>query len=976
MPTAFTVSDGTLEISAPFATIVFNRTIHGLYETVTEIDLTDRLLRFPNGKVLFADDTIANTKTVTLDTMLDQSVTAVVSYNITDFQSNDNTGITYREPNTLEFDNTNLVVTGDQTILLFGNSNVIFLNGSKFYVRETGHLQFGCIEHDVTFYGCNITMDDTSIYPKDSYKTVLTAPADQFGYLSINGTRIQLSTSARSDFDFHEDSKVDMYNVSIISSRASYHHLNTDNLMLVNVIYENATVEFMKRPTQMVNFKTVNTDHGISFYGTGEKGDTSRTIRTFSSQRYDKFIKRNSGDVLLTLVDSVIPDGNAIVIGSSPVLFSYSHTHRLMTTGLSPIQSATVQFVTRLTKVSSIQENVITIPTSFALILGVGDTICITSNMSDWWKTRTSMYQITGMGDINGSTGTTVTVDGPVNEDEFSNSQAQYLSLVQERVSDNSGQLDEILLPIAWYPLNVLDLRYSMGVAAIIELHDGGIHRLLIDARPGTNSTIVVEPSSFGDINIVKTALLEVLDEYNGNNTSQVQDAVTAALVDYKVPVADDQPLMVQIAVNAAMVDYKVPVADDQPLMVQTAVNAAMVDYRVPIADDQPMMVQTAVNAAMVDYKVPIADDQPLMVQTAVNAAMVDYKVPVADDQPLMVQTAVNVAMVDYKVPVADDQPLMVQTAVNAAMVDYKVPVADDQPLMVQTAVNVAMVDYKVPVADDQPLMVQTAVNAAMVDYKVPVADDQPLMVQTAVNAAMVDYKVPVADDQPLLVQTAVNAAMVDYKVPVADDQPLMVQTAVNAAMVDYKVPVADDQPLMVQTAVNAALVDYNTCTGGDHTTGIYAAATAALVDYKALTVNDLSMSMTDLERLIRDVLTEGGITVDPYNDFNGDDLRETEWKIDLNFPGIIPAFSSVFTVDVDTLSFIPNSKFSTYQSVRSYVYNLFDQYYTWSTLTEMDRMVLLRLQIITNDQMSVFESDMLNMAATEWNRFVNVNTL
>lgn len=282
-------------------------------------DLSGRLLRFsatgPSFKILQHDGKTIELHQEIPDTHAD--VSFEISFNLNDLTS----GVDHSASNMCVFTQ-DLQVEG----YLYANVPTIVFDNCVFRVHQDGYFQIGyyIIQHN----GVPLSLEASVIYingsyGRDAYKFEDRAVAGPGGTLVVAGACIKLEGN-RSDFDFHKDSTVYLYNSTITGTQNSYHHLNSDDMYFFDVTYKDVTsVEFQGTAKQIQFFNTINCTYGFSFYPVSEPPFVViRNLNIIQSQNY--YLKRNHYSAIF-LVDTPLPEQNEMKMsGSAPIRFHFS----------------------------------------------------------------------------------------------------------------------------------------------------------------------------------------------------------------------------------------------------------------------------------------------------------------------------------------------------------------------------------------------------------------------------------------------------------------------------------------------------------------------------------------------------------------------------------------------------------------------------------------------------------------------------
>ena len=130
----------------------------------------------------------------------------------------------------------------------------------RFHVRTGGTLFLGSIlwldSFPVSPRITSVRMSGPeSAYGRDAYRSSDRCPVGGGGFLYASGAVFRLEADTRSDFDFFESSRVNLFNTTVVGTEEAYHHLNSSAMQLVNVSFLNATAaELQYTPLRMEKF--------------------------------------------------------------------------------------------------------------------------------------------------------------------------------------------------------------------------------------------------------------------------------------------------------------------------------------------------------------------------------------------------------------------------------------------------------------------------------------------------------------------------------------------------------------------------------------------------------------------------------------------------------------------------------------------------------------------------------------------------
>lgn len=218
----------------------------------------------------------------------------------------------------------------------------------RFHVRTGGTLFLGSIlwldSFPVSPRITSVRMSGPeSAYGRDAYRSSDRCPVGGGGFLYASGAVFRLEADTRSDFDFFESSRVNLFNTTVVGTEEAYHHLNSSAMQLVNVSFLNATAaELQYTPLRMEKFYTFNMKIGLAFFPVGRTVQEPVQMRDVTMRNAELHLKRNHR-CSMHVVDSIFPD-DWTSSGSVPLRFDCSSRDQVTDPLGQPLAGALVQY--------------------------------------------------------------------------------------------------------------------------------------------------------------------------------------------------------------------------------------------------------------------------------------------------------------------------------------------------------------------------------------------------------------------------------------------------------------------------------------------------------------------------------------------------------------------------------------------------------------------------------------------------------
>ena len=483
--------------------------------------------------------------------------------------------------------------------------SLLFIN-CNFYVGKDGLFQSGDILFDYTgeaskLAHTTITMvGKDAIYYGDNYKNKKhLSPVIENGKICFTNTDIisDISSSLRSDFDFRENTTISLYNSTLSGTGSSYHHLNSNKMIICNFTVLNSTsVELLKKPISMKNFTTISCINGLSFLPVSQTLETPVYIYELNIIDYKKYTIKRNGYSGLIMVNPLFDGFDKMeMLGVAPIKVVYTSTDNLKDDKGVPITDHQIDYYHSKKDITINASNNRLIANENFLFNYVlpEDTLYVTDDEK-------------GLSD--GETFTIKSLNNTictVNETITKTYTNPYFYVKISTVSDEYGNVGEVIIPAGYikrskntynkYEKAILQTTYKGTIFRneFTPVKRNGtivLYEDILTDEPGTGS--VIDNDILTQINIKLATVQQTLD-------------------DQVFPVVDLSPIIVKVdTVQQTLDDQVFPVVDLSPIIVKVdTVQQTLDDQVFPVVDLSPIIVKVdTVQQTLDDQVFPVVD--------------------------------------------------------------------------------------------------------------------------------------------------------------------------------------------------------------------------------------------------------------------------------------------------------------------------------------------------------------------------------
>jgi len=430
-----------------------------------------------------------------------------------------------------------------------------------------------------------------SAYRKDGYKYNEDAPVNDNGKLLLSGVDILQNQTVRSDFDFRELSTITLYNCLLQGPPGSYHHLDSTALRMFNFLCTNSTsLEVQRTPIEATKIKTIDNYFGISFYpqDSSIKNDVSFYDLEVINASVD--IKRNSRSAL-NLIDTTIDPASFSSTGSIPLKFLYSTQDKIVDELGNPIPNVLTRYFTDNIAITRDTGPVANHNTRVVLLLypeftriSEGDLVYITDDLKGF---KDGEYKIVSQ---TYSSGFFVSTDMEKSY-LFENNPRVYL--VQERTSDENGDLASVNLPYGYYSSGGADLTLYGTTTKYIDYQNVIYKFDVIPEYKSQDFIVLTNPPE-----ITEPTNKDITNKLDGleNDNTEINNKLDSIQTGYENIIIQINNVRDQLALNG-----------DQLIVIKPLVEKIKVDTTTIISEIGELSIDlTALNNSIVELNIDL----------------------------------------------------------------------------------------------------------------------------------------------------------------------------------------------------------------------------------------------------------------------------------------------------------------------------------------------------------------------------------